>query len=116
PKGTVAILCTRSHVLEVAATVEQLVRQRLPIVTSCEELVHPRWRQPEWAARIDALAREHGVALLGTGVNPGFVLDLLPALLTGVALRVDGVRCERVVDAATRRGPLQRKVGAGKTV
>jgi hypothetical protein len=116
PAGTVAILCTQSHVPQVAATVEKLVRARLPVVTSCEEMVHPRWRHPDWAERVDALAREHGVALLGTGVNPGFVLDLLPATLSGVALRVDGLKCERVVDAATRRGPLQQKVGAGKSV
>jgi len=116
PKGTVAILCTQSHIPQVAATVEALVRARLPVVASCEELVFPQWRHPEWAAQIDALAREQGVAVLGTGVNPGYVLDLLPAILSGVALRVDALKLERVVDAATRRGPLQQKVGAGKSV
>lgn len=116
PKGTVAILCTQSHIPQVAATVETLVRARLPVVASCEELVFPQWRHPEWAASIDALARENGVAVLGTGVNPGYVLDLLPAILSGVALRVDSLRLERVVDAATRRGPLQLKVGAGRSV
>jgi 4-hydroxy-tetrahydrodipicolinate reductase len=115
PPTTVAILCTQSHIPQVAPTIEALVRARLPVVASCEELVHPQWRHPEWAAKIDALAREHGVAVLGTGVNPGYVLDLLPALLSGVALRVDALKLERVVDAATRRGPLQQKVGAGKT-
>lgn len=115
PKGTVAILCTQSHIPQVAATVETLVRARLPVVASCEELIHPQWRHPEWAASIDALAREHGVAVLGTGVNPGYVLDLLPAILSGVALNVEALKLERVVDAATRRGPLQQKVGAGRT-
>jgi hypothetical protein len=115
PPTTVAILCTQSHIPQVAATIETLVRARLPVVASCEELVHPQWRHPEWAQKIDALARENGVAVLGTGVNPGYVLDLLPAILSGVALRVDALKLERVVDAATRRGPLQLKVGAGKT-
>jgi 4-hydroxy-tetrahydrodipicolinate reductase len=116
PKGTVAILCTQSHIPQVAATIEALVRARLPVVASCEELVFPQWRHPEWSGAIDALARDHGVAVLGTGVNPGYVLDLLPAILTGVALRVEALRLERVVDAATRRGPLQLKVGAGRSV
>jgi 4-hydroxy-tetrahydrodipicolinate reductase len=115
PPATVAILCTQSHIPQVAATIETLVRARLPVVASCEELVHPQWRHPEWAATIDALARDQGVAVLGTGVNPGYVLDLLPAILSGVALRVDALRLERVVDAATRRGPLQLKVGAGRS-
>src|SRR5262249_47559378 len=94
PGGPVAILCPPSPVPQVAATIEQLVRAHRPVVTSCEEMVHPRLRHADWAQRIDALAREHGVALLGTGVNPGFVMDLLPATLSGVALRVDGLKCE----------------------
>jgi 4-hydroxy-tetrahydrodipicolinate reductase len=55
------------------------------------------------------------VAVLGTGVNPGFVLDRLPALLAQAAGEVRHVRATRVVDAARRRPALQRKIGAGLT-
>jgi 4-hydroxy-tetrahydrodipicolinate reductase len=114
PKGTVAILCTQSHVPQVAATVERLVRARLPVVTSCEEMVLPRWRHPDWAERIDAPRASTARRLLGTGVNPARARP--PASeLSGRAARRRRA-CERVVDAATRRGPLQQKVGAGRTV
>ncbi len=115
-RGAVAVVCTSSHLERAGAMFEALVDRRLHVVSSCEELVFPRFRHPGWTRKIDALARRRGVALLGTGVNPGFVLDLLPALLTGPCLSIAAVRAHRVVDAATRRGPLQRKVGAGRTI
>lgn len=115
-RGAVAIVCTSSHLRTAAPLIEALVRRRLHVVSSCEELVFPAWRQARLARAIDELARRRRVAVLGTGVNPGFVLDLLPAVLTAPCLAVKAVRARRVVDASTRRGPLQRKVGAGLTV
>ena len=109
-------VCTASHIPDAAATFEALVAKGYHVVSSCEELVFPQLRHPKFARRIDELARRRKVAVLGTGVNPGFVLDLLPALLTGPCLSVQAIRARRVVDATTRRGPLQRKVGAGYTV
>ncbi len=83
------------------------------VVSSSEELFWPFERDPGFSDRIDAAAREAGVAVVGTGVNPGFVMDLLPVVLTGVVARVDHVTVTRSVDAGRRRGPLQAKVGAG---
>src|SRR5205814_122084 len=57
--------------------------------------------------------RESGARVVATGVNPGFVLDVLPVTLTGVCREVRGIYGERVVNAATRRGPLQKKIGSG---
>ncbi|MFB6185070.1 MAG: hypothetical protein ABEI96_10990 [Haloarculaceae archaeon] len=86
------------------------------VVSTCEELVYP-WRDHVDAAdAIDDAAREHGVTCLGTGINPGFVMDAMPAVLSTPMERVESVRVERVQDAGTRREPLQRKVGAGTPV
>lgn len=86
------------------------------VVSSCEELSYPWVRAPEAAARLDAAAREAGVAVVGTGVNPGFAMDYLPVVLSGATKRVDSVRVHRVQDAGQRREPLQAKVGAGISV
>src|SRR5262249_31117651 len=80
---------------------------------TAEELFYPHRRHPKEAERINALARQHGVSVLGTGVNPGFAMDTLALCLSGVCREVRSVTIRRVVDAATRRGPLQKKVGAG---
>ena len=83
------------------------------VVSSSEELFWPFARDPGFCERVDAAAQAAGVAVVGTGVNPGFVMDLLPVVLAGVVARVDRVSVSRSVDAGRRRGPLQKKVGAG---
>jgi 4-hydroxy-tetrahydrodipicolinate reductase len=83
------------------------------VVSSTEELAFPYERHPERAEGIDRVAREAGVVVVGTGVNPGYAMDTLPLTATGVCTSVDAIRVERVVNAAERRGPLQTKIGAG---
>jgi len=86
------------------------------VVSTCEELAYPFRKYPDLAAKLDAEAKTWGVALVGTGVNPGFVMDKLVTTLSAVAQRVESVRVTRIVDAAQRRLPLQKKVGAGLSV
>jgi 4-hydroxy-tetrahydrodipicolinate reductase len=86
------------------------------VVSSTEELSFPYRRSPERAERLDRVARAEGVAIVGTGVNPGYAMDTLPLTATGGCTAVEAVHVERVVDAAERRAPLQKKVGAGLSV
>ncbi|MGE9269362.1 MAG: hypothetical protein ACQKBU_01050 [Verrucomicrobiales bacterium] len=92
-----------------------MLEKGLAIVSSCEELLYPRLKAPAETDEIDALCQSTGGRILGTGVNPGFVLDVLPVCATGVCAEVNHVYGERVVDASTRRQPLQKKVGSGMT-
>ena len=111
----VVIHTAGSRLKQVIEQIETILRGGKNIVSSSEELLFPTPENAEAAAKIDKLAREKGVTVLGTGVNPGFVMDALPLTLTGVCEEVREVHVERVVDAGTRRYPLQRKVGAGMT-
>ena len=86
------------------------------VVSTCEELSYPYRTHPELAAKLDKVAKDNGVALVGTGVNPGFVMDKLVITLAGVSQRIDHVKALRIVDASNRRLPLQKKIGAGMTV
>jgi len=86
------------------------------VVSTCEELSYPYRTHPDLAAKLDEAAKESGVALVGTGINPGFVMDKLVITLAGVSQRIDHVKALRVVDASKRRLPLQKKIGAGMTV
>jgi 2,4-diaminopentanoate dehydrogenase len=85
------------------------------IVSTCEELAYPWRKHPGLSSQLDAAAKEEGVALLGTGVNPGFVMDKLVLTLSAVSQRVDSAKAVRIVDASQRRLPLQKKIGAGMT-
>jgi 4-hydroxy-tetrahydrodipicolinate reductase len=92
-----------------------IIRSGAHVVSSTEELFYPYQRNPEFCQRLDALAKQYGVAVVGTGVNPGFAMDILPLCLTGVCTEVKKITVTRVVDASRRRLPLQRKIGAGIT-
>jgi hypothetical protein len=83
------------------------------VASTCEELAYPWLRYEAAADALDRLCEKNDVAVVGTGVNPGFALDRLPAMLSQVTGRVRHVHCTRVVDAGTRRVALQRNIGAG---
>jgi len=108
-----AVLTTVSDVKRIVSQIEEVLNFGLPVVTTCEELTFPWETAPDPAARIDELARKKGVAVLATGVNPGFMMDTLPVVLSAVCRRIDAVKVSRIQDAATRRLPFQRKIGAG---
>ncbi len=92
---------------------EPMIKAGVSVVSSCEELLFPQLREPALAKKIDVLCRKHKARVLGTGVNPGFVMDTLAVCLTGVCRTVESVEIERVVNASLRRLPLQKKIGSG---
>jgi hypothetical protein len=114
-KPDVVVLCTSSSLEKVTGQIADVLEHKLPIVSTTEELAYPWYSNKRLAKKIDGLARKAKVAVLGTGVNPGFTMDALPITLTGVCERVDSIRVERIQDAAVRRLPFQQKIGAGLT-
>lgn len=114
-KRDVALLCTGSRLHAVVSQIEEAVEAGFHVVSTCEELSYPELKHAALARRIDRKARERGVGVLGTGVNPGLVMDRLALAAAAACVRVDKVKVTRLVDAARRRGPLRAKVGAGLT-
>ena len=106
---------TSSYLTSVMDQLLSCVAAGLCVVSTCEELSYPFRKHPELSKTLDTEARDEGVALVGTGVNPGFVMDKLPLTLSAVSQRVDWVSAVRIVDASKRRLPLQKKIGAGMT-
>lgn len=84
------------------------------VASTCEQLIFPALKVPDLTKEFDALCRHTGARLVATGVNPGFVMDVLPIAVTGVSRSVESIFVERVVDASTRRQPLQAKIGSGQ--
>ena len=112
----VAVLCTSSSLRAVVGQFEEVLKHRVPIVTTTEEAAYPARANRAVVRRIDAAARKSRVAVLGTGVNPGFTMDALPIALSAVCERVDRIEVWRVQDARIRRLPFQQKIGAGLTL
>jgi len=105
--------CTSSYLKEVAGQLLECIQAGCCVVSTCEELAYPFRKYPEISAKLDTEAKEWGVAVVGTGVNPGFVMDKLVLTAAAAAQRVDSARVVRLVDASQRRQPLQKKIGAG---
>ena len=114
-KADVAILTTVSNLKTVEKQVAEIAQAGLSIVSTCEELSFPWQTQPRIAQRIDKLCKKYRVACVGTGVNPGFLMDYLPSVLTSVCQKVNKIKITRVQDASQRRIPFQKKIGAGLT-
>ena len=111
----VVFLTTSSSVEAVYSQLERCIGAGANVVSSCEELSFPYLAAPELAASIDELAKAGGVTVLATGVNPGFIMDTWPLVMSGVCQRVDHIKVVRRQDASLRRCPFQKKIGAGCT-
>lgn len=114
-KPQVVVHTTSSFLDKIEAQLEEIMRSGCHVVSSSEELFYPFERNPEFCRRIDRLAKEHKVAVVATGVNPGFTMDVLPLCLTGVCTNVKALKISRIADASNRRLPFQQKIGAGMT-
>jgi len=112
----VAVLATTSSLLKIKPQLTEIISYGINIVSTCEELSYPWITAPEISMEIDKAAKKNRVSVLSTGVNPGFLMDYLPLIMTGVCRSVEHITVERIQDAANRRVPFQQKVGIGLTV
>lgn len=114
-EADVVLHTTSSRFRDFKPQIVEILEAGLDVVSTAEELSFPWLAHPEEASEIDVLARQVGRTVLGTGVNPGFIMDSLPLNLTSICRQVDHIDVTRVINASTRRGPFQDKIGSGMT-
>lgn len=112
-RADVAIVTTASTLAGTFNTLQTILSAGVSVVSSCEELAFAPPEMSEPVRLLDKIAKEHGVTLLGTGINPGFLMDYFPLVVSCLHQRVDSLFVERVQDASTRRLPFQKKIGYG---
>ena len=112
----ITIHATSSYLKDTYPQIASIVEHGVNVVSTCEELSYPYLIEPKLAQRLDTLAKKHDVTVLGTGINPGFLMDTLVITLTGLCQKIERIKAVRVMNAATRRVPFQKKIGAGLTV
>ena len=111
----VAVLTTVSSIKAIEKQIEEIAMAGLDIVSTCEELSFPWRTHPLIAERIDKICRKQNVACVGTGVNPGFIMDYLPCTLSSVCQKVNSIKVTRIQNASNRRISFQQKIGTGLT-
>jgi len=116
-KGNVelVVLATTSWTREQMPDLRKIIIAGINCITIAEEMSDPEAQNPELAREIDELAKKHGVSVLGTGVNPGFVLDLLVVTLTGGCHSVERIEAARVNDLSPYGPTVMRSQGVGTT-
>lgn len=112
----VAFHAVGSELAAIEGQLQELLEAKLNVVTTAEELIHPAERAPAIAARLDAAAKRNDVTLFAAGINPGFLMDRLPAYVTSVCTHVESIEVRRLVDLGARRPALRRKMGVGETL
>ena len=95
-RADVALLCTDSFTAKSFDKIKLVVENKMNVITSAEEMAYPQAQNPELAAKLDQLAKEHGVSILGTGINPGLMMDLLVIMMTGACEDVEHITARRV--------------------
>jgi 4-hydroxy-tetrahydrodipicolinate reductase len=111
--GDVAVHVAGSRFLEVLPQIDLLVDRGLHVVSTCEELIAAPWRWPDASRALHERCRARGVRVVGTGINPGFLMDVLPVQLLSPCVAPRAIRVTRRVDTSLRRRALQLKTGAG---
>ncbi|MCF7891009.1 dihydrodipicolinate reductase [Candidatus Bipolaricaulota bacterium] len=112
-KPDLAFHSTASRVSEVHKQLKHILERGTNVISTSEELTYPHLQAQERADELDGIAKENGVTIFGTGVNPGFVMDLLPLTFSGVARTLEKITVKRVQNASVRRKALQSKIGVG---
>jgi len=112
-KADIAIIATASYLKNVYPQIALCIKNGINVISTCEELSYPYYKYPELSNEIDVMAKKYGVTVLGTGINPGYLMDTLPITLTGACQRVDSIKVVRMMDSSKRRIPYQKKIGTG---
>lgn len=111
----IAFVSTSSFLADMKPLAEELMHNGVSVISTCEELVYPWMEHAGMASELHQLAHQKQVGIMGIGVNPGFLMDLLPLVTSSMSRRVDSITAERIIDASKRRKPFLEKIGAGVT-
>jgi hypothetical protein len=112
----VVIHATQSLFHQVYSQILECVAARANVISTCEELVYPFAKEPAATSELHRLAERSNVTVLGAGVNPGFVMDLLPLMLTAPCVDIKRISVTRMIDATDRRATVHQRIGAGLTL
>lgn len=112
----ICVLATDSFTRKAFDKIKYVVGQKVNVISTAEEMSYPKAQEPELAAEIDRLAKANGVSVLGTGINPGLMMDLLAICLTGCMTDVESVTCRRVNSLSPFGPAVMEEQGVGLTV
>lgn len=107
------LICTDSYTKTAFEKIKFVVEKKINVITTAEEMAYPKAQEPELAKEIDRLAKENKVTVLGTGINPGLIMDLLVVTLTGACYDVEHIVAKRVNNLSPFGPAVMSEQGVG---
>jgi hypothetical protein len=115
-KGDIVIHATVSDFELAYSQIEECAKAGMNVISTCEQLSYPYYRHPKLAKKLNNLAKKYDVTILGTGINPGYLMDSLPIMLTALCQEIYKIKVVRMMNAGKRRIAYQKKIGVGLTL
>lgn len=115
-RADIVLLCTDSFTKKCFDKIKLIVENKMNVITSAEEMAYPQAQNPELADQMDKLAKDNGVSILGTGINPGLMMDLLVIMMTGCCEDVEQITARRVNSLSPFGKAVMEEQGIGMTV
>jgi 4-hydroxy-tetrahydrodipicolinate reductase len=109
-------VCTDSFTSKVFPKIKLVLENKMNVITTAEEMAYPMAQEPELSKEMDQLAKANGVSILGTGINPGLIMDLLVVIMTGCCETVDHITARRVNSLSPFGPAVMEEQGIGMTL
>jgi 4-hydroxy-tetrahydrodipicolinate reductase len=110
------LLCTDSYTRKAFPKMKMILEAGINCISTAEEMAYPKAQEPELAKKLNIIAKENGVTVLGTGINPGFIMDLLVIALSGTMIDVEHIEANRVNSLSPFGPAVMEEQGVGITV
>ena len=112
----VVLCCTDSYVKGAFDKIKFALENKINVISTAEEMSYPKAQSPEYAKKLDEIAKSNGVSVLGTGINPGLIMDLLVVIMTGCCESVESIVSRRVNSLSPFGPTVMQEQGIGITV
>jgi 4-hydroxy-tetrahydrodipicolinate reductase len=112
----IVLLATDSYTRKAFPRMVKVLEKGINVISTAEEMAYPKAQEPELAKDLQRIAKENGVTVLGTGINPGFIMDLLVVALSGVMSEVTHIEANRVNSLSPFGPTVMEEQGVGITL
>ncbi len=112
----IVLLATDSYTKKAFPKMELILKKGINVISTAEEMAYPKAQEPKLAEALDKIAKDNNVTVLGTGINPGFIMDLLVVALTGAMTDVTHIEANRVNSLSPFGPAVMEEQGVGITI
>lgn len=115
-KADIVLHAAVSYVPQVWDHIQPMIRRGMRVITIAEEMGYPFVKYPELSKKMDGFAKKHNTSILGSGINPGFAMDIMPLMLSGICQEVDSIKVTRLIDFSPFGPQIQKNIGIGMSI